>query len=153
MKTISKLINKVREIVMKEPMLLQVKGPITIGTDIHGQYYDLLRFMNDAGFPPNSNFLFLGDYVDRGKQSIETLCLLFAFKIRYPGRVSLLRGNHEDQSISRIYGFMDECKRRYNFKLWKEFINLFNYLPVAALIEDRILCMHGGLSPDLKSLT
>ena len=134
-------------------MLLQVKGPMVIGTDIHGQYYDLLRFINDAGCPPTQSFLFLGDYVDRGKQSIETLCLLFALKIRYPHKVSLLRGNHEDQSISRIYGFMDECKRRYNFKLWKQFINLFNHLPVAALIEERILCMHGGLSPDLKSLS
>lgn len=65
----------------------------------------------------------------------------------------LLRGNHEDQNITRIYGFLDECKRRYNLKLWKEFINLFNHFPVAAIVEDRILCMHGGLSPDLRNLT
>ena len=108
--------------------------------------------MSDAGTPPDTNYLFLGDYVDRGKQSIETLCLLFAYKIKYPEGVFMLRGNHECQNISRIYGFWDECKRRYSIKLWKEFINLFNVLPVAALVEDRILCMHGGISPELKEL-
>ena len=66
--------------------------------------------------------------------------------------MSLLRGNHEDQNITKLYGFLDECKRRYNFKLWKEFINVFNHLPVAAVIENKIICMHGGLSPDLKNL-
>ena len=106
--------------------------------------------MSDAGPPPGSNYLFLGDYVDRGKQSIETVCLLLAYKIKYPEGVFMLRGNHECQNISRMYGFWDECKRRYNIKLWKSFIDLFNYLPVAALVEDKILCMHGGLSPDLQ---
>lgn len=96
--------------------------------------------------------MFLGDYVDRGKQSIETVVLLFAYKIKYPDQVFLLRGNHECQNINKMYGFWDECKRRYNIKLWRQFINLFNHLPVSALIDDRILCMHGGLSPDLKSL-
>jgi serine/threonine-protein phosphatase PP1 catalytic subunit len=126
---------------------------VVIGTDIHGQYYDLLRFMNDAGSPPDTSFLFLGDYVDRGKQSIESLCLLFCYKIKYPHKVSLLRGNHEDQNITKIYGFLDECKRRYNMKLWKQFINLFNHFPVSATINNKILCMHGGLSPELKSLS
>ena len=108
--------------------------------------------MNNAGTPPETSYLFLGDYVDRGKQSIESLCILLAFKLKYPNKVHMLRGNHECQNITKIYGFWDECKRRYKPKLWRAFINLFNYLPVAALIDDRILCMHGGLSPDLKSL-
>lgn len=133
-------------------MLLELEAPLVIGTDVHGQYYDLLRFLNDAGTPPETQFLFLGDYVDRGKQSIESVCLLFAYKIKYPSKISLLRGNHEDQNITKLYGFLDECKRRYNLKLWKQFINLFNHLPVSALINNKILCMHGGLSPDLKNL-
>lgn len=94
----------------------------------------------------------MGDYVDRGKQSLETICLLFAFKLKYPENFFILRGNHETMAINRIYGFYDECRRRYNIKLWRLFTECFNCLPVAAVIEDRILCMHGGLSPELKSL-
>jgi serine/threonine-protein phosphatase PP1 catalytic subunit len=97
--------------------------------------------------------------VDRGKHSLETICLLLAYKIKYPENFFLLRGNHECASINRIYGFYDECKnmliagrRRYNIKLWKTFTDCFNCLPVAALIDDKILCMHGGLSPDLQSI-
>lgn len=118
--------------------------------DTHGQYFDMLRIFEYGGFPPESNYLFLGDYVDRGKQSLETICLLFAYKIKYPENFFLLRGNHECSSINRIYGFYDECKRRYSVKLWKVFSDCFNCLPVAALVEERILCMHGGLSPDLR---
>jgi serine/threonine-protein phosphatase PP1 catalytic subunit len=120
--------------------------------DIHGQYSDLLRLFEYGGFPPEANYLFLGDYVDRGKQSLETICLLLAYKIKYPENFFLLRGNHECASINRIYGFYDECKRRFNVRLWKVFTECFNTLPVAALIDDKILCMHGGLSPDLAHL-
>ncbi|OAY69681.1 Serine/threonine-protein phosphatase PP1 [Ananas comosus] len=120
--------------------------------DIHGQYSDLLRLFEYGGFPPEANYLFLGDYVDRGKQSLETICLLLAYKIKYPENFFLLRGNHECASINRIYGFYDECKRRFNVRLWKVFTDCFNCLPVAALIDDKILCMHGGLSPDLTNL-
>ena len=120
--------------------------------DIHGQYSDLLRLFEYGGFPPEANYLFLGDYVDRGKQSLETICLLLAYKIKYPENFFLLRGNHECASINRIYGFYDECKRRFNIRLWKTFTECFNCLPVAALIDEKILCMHGGLSPELRSL-
>lgn len=90
--------------------------------------------------------------MDRGKQSLETICLLLAYKIKFPENFFLLRGNHECASINRIYGFYDECKRRFNVKLWKVFTECFNCLPVAAVIDDKILCMHGGLSPDLANL-
>lgn len=123
-----------------------------IAGDIHGQYGDLLRLFEYGGFPPEANYLFLGDYVDRGKQSLETICLLLSYKIKYPENFFLLRGNHECASINRIYGFYDECKRRFNVRLWKTFTDCFNCLPVAAVIDDKILCMHGGLSPDLTNV-
>ncbi|MFS8012840.1 putative protein-serine/threonine phosphatase [Helianthus anomalus] len=141
-----------REIFINQPNLLELEAPIKICGDIHGQYSDLLRLFEYGGFPPQSNYLFLGDYVDRGKQSLETICLLLAYKIKYPENFFLLRGNHECASINRIYGFYDECKRRFNVKIWKAFTECFNCLPVAALVDDKILCMHGGLSPDLTNL-
>ena len=129
-----------RDIFINQPILLELEAPIKIcGTctafslvtqltyrsgDIHGQYYDLLRLFEYGGFPPEANYLFLGDYVDRGKQSLETICLLLAYKIKYPENFFILRGNHECASINRIYGFYDECKRRFNIKLWKTFTDL-----------------------------
>ncbi|XP_038723335.1 serine/threonine-protein phosphatase PP1 isozyme 3-like [Tripterygium wilfordii] len=141
-----------RTIFLKQPNLLELEAPIKICGDIHGQYSDLLRLLESGGFPPRANYLFLGDYVDRGKQSLETICLLLAYKIKYPENFFLLRGNHECASINRIYGFYDECKRRFNVRLWRVFTDCFNCLPVAALIDEKILCMHGGLSPDLQNL-
>ncbi|XP_058084215.1 serine/threonine-protein phosphatase PP1 isozyme 3-like isoform X3 [Magnolia sinica] len=141
-----------KDIFMMQPNLLELEAPIKICGDIHGQYSDLLRLFEYGGLPPAANYLFLGDYVDRGKQSLETICLLLAYKIKYPENFFLLRGNHECASINRIYGFYDECKRRFNVRLWKVFTDCFNCLPVAALIDEKILCMHGGLSPDLNNL-
>merc|ERR1712216_1083395 len=114
-----------RDTFMSQPMLLELEAPIKICGDIHGQYYDLLRLFEYGEFPPTSNYLFLGDYVDRGKQSLETICLLLAFKVKYPENFFILRGNHECASINRIYGFYDECKRRYSIRLWKTFTDCF----------------------------
>ena len=101
-----------RDHFISQPMLLELEAPIKICGDVHGQYYDLLRLFEYGGFPPEANYIFLGDYVDRGKQSLETICLLLAYKIKYPENFFILRGNHECASINRIYGFYDECKRR-----------------------------------------
>lgn len=90
--------------------------------------------------------------MDRGNQSIENICLLLAYKVKYPENFFLLRGNHESSLINKMYGFYDECKRRYTVKLWKDFGDCFQCLPVSALIESKVLCMHGGLSPDLTRL-
>jgi len=146
------LYTRARDIFFHQPILLELEAPIKICGDIHGQYYDLLRIFEYGGFPPEANYLFLGDYVDRGKHSMETICLLLAYKIKYPENFFLLRGNHECASINRIYGFYDECKRRYNIKVWKSFTDCFNCLPVCAVIDEKIFCCHGGLSPDLNSL-
>ena len=149
--TINELIDRARDIFTSQPVFLELGAPVKIVSDIHGQYKDLLRFLDLARHPPFSNYLFLGDYVDRGKQSIESICLLFAYKIKYPESVFLLRGNHECENITKIYGFYEECQKRYNIGLWKKFMTAFNMLPVAALIDDKILCMHGGLSKDMTA--
>ena len=90
--------------------------------------------------------------MDRGKQSLETVCLLLAYKIKYPENFFMTRGNHECSAINRIYGFYDECKKRFSIKLWKIFTECFNCLPVAALLDEKILCMHGGLSTEMEKV-
>ena len=149
---IRELCLRAREVFLEQPILLELEAPIKICGDVHGQYYDLLRIFEYGEYPPLANYLFLGDYVDRGNQSLETICLLLAYKIKYPENFFLLRGNHECASINRIYGFYDEVKRRYDLRLWKTFTDCFNCLPVAAIIDDKIFCMHGGLSPELDDL-
>jgi len=149
---VQSLVVAAKEVFLSQPTLLELEAPIKICGDIHGQYFDLIRLFEYGGFPPEANYLFLGDYVDRGQQSVETICLLLAYKVKYPENFFMLRGNHECSSINRLYGFYDECKRRYNFKVWKTFGDCFNCLPVAAIIDDKIICMHGGLSPDLTNL-
>jgi serine/threonine-protein phosphatase PP1 catalytic subunit len=146
------LIDQSLKIIKDQKMLVELEAPLHVCGDIHGQYYDLLRIFEHCGYPGEYNYLFLGDYVDRGKQSLETVCLLLCYKIKYPDKVTLLRGNHESSVTNRIYGFYDECKRRYNVRLWRSFTDLFNWLPVAAIIDEKILCMHGGLSPELKNI-
>jgi len=146
------LCTNAREVFLSQSALLELEAPLKICGDIHGQYHDLLRLFEYGGFPPESNYLFLGDYVDRGKQSLETITLLFAYKAKFPENFFLLRGNHECASITRIYGFYDECKRRYNIKMWKQFCDVFNAFPVCGLIDEKIMCMHGGLSPEISNM-
>mmetsp|Transcript_114862 Transcript_114862/g.256390 ORF Transcript_114862/g.256390 Transcript_114862/m.256390 type:complete len:304 (-) Transcript_114862:70-981(-) len=140
-----------REVFLSQSALLELEAPLKICGDVHGQYHDLLRIFEYGGFPPESNYLFLGDYVDRGKQSLETITLMFSYKVKFPENFFLLRGNHECASITRIYGFYDECKRRYNIKLWKQFCDVFNCMPVCCIVDEKILCMHGGLSPEVTN--
>jgi serine/threonine-protein phosphatase PP1 catalytic subunit len=145
------LCTEVRQTFMSQNALLELEAPIKICGDVHGQYHDLLRLFEYGGMPPESNYIFLGDFVDRGKQGLEVITLMFAYKTLYPENFFMLRGNHECASITRIYGFYDECKRRYNIKMWKTFCDVFNCLPLCALIDEKIMCMHAGLSPELNS--
>lgn len=149
---ITAVCNAAREVFLSQPALLELSPPVKIVGDVHGQYTDLIRMFEMCGFPPNSNFLFLGDYVDRGKQSLETILLLLCYKIRYPKNFFLLRGNHECANVTRVYGFYDECKRRCNVKVWKTFVDTFNTLPIAAIVAGKIFCVHGGLSPSLSHM-
>jgi len=150
---VNDLCNKAREILMKEQNVQPVKCPVTVCGDIHGQFHDLMELFRIGGKPPDTNYLFMGDYVDRGYNSVETVSLLVALKVRYRDRVYILRGNHESRQITQVYGFYDECLRKYgNANVWKQFTDLFDYLPLTALIEKQIFCLHGGLSPSIDSL-
>lgn len=140
------------EIFLTEPSLLEIEAPVKVASNIHGHFDELLDIFDVCGYPGESRYLFLGDYVDKGRQSLECICLLLAFKIKFRDQVFILRGNHECSSTNRIYGFYDECKTRYNVKLWTHFARCFNALPFAAVIEDKVFCVHGGLSPELKSV-
>lgn len=141
-----------QETLLSQPSLIEISAPVKVVGDIHGQFTDLLRLFEMSGYPPSSNFLFLGDYVDRGPQSLETILLLLCYKIKYPENFFLLRGNHECANVTRVYGFYDECKRRSTVKAWKSFVSVFNCLPVASVIANKIFCIHGGLSPSLNTM-
>ncbi|KAH9577192.1 Calcineurin-like phosphoesterase domain [Trypanosoma melophagium] len=146
------VLRRVRPVLMSQPMLVNLEAPVNVCGDIHGQINDLVEIFRAGGMPPASRYLFLGDYVDRGKYGTEVITVLLGLKVLYPDKMYVLRGNHESDSICRIYGFFDEVKRRFSVKLFKEFTDVFNCLPIAALIEEIALCMHGGLSPELQHL-
>lgn len=147
------LLKEAKEVLSKEPNLAPVRAPVTVVGDIHGQFYDLMELFKICGEPPHTNFLFMGDYVDRGNHSVECFCLVLALKVRYRDRMTLLRGNHESCEINKIYGFYDECFKKYGTeRVWKLFTDVFMCLPLSAIIEDKIFCLHGGLSPALAKL-
>lgn len=150
---IKELCVRVQRLFEAEPTLLEVTPPLTIVGDIHGQFHDLLRLFDATKYPPETRFLFLGDYVDRGDQGIEVCCLLFCYKIKYPDRVFMLRGNHECRLTTINYGFQAECRERNTSgELWKEFLKVFQWLPIAAIVQKKIFCVHGGIAPGLRSL-
>ncbi|KAH6692605.1 serine/threonine-protein phosphatase PP-Z [Plectosphaerella plurivora] len=149
---IAAICTRAREVFLSQPALLELDAPVKIVGDVHGQYTDIIRMFEMCGFPPSSNYLCLGDYVDRGKQSLETILLLLCYKLKFPENFFLLRGNHECANVTRVYGFYDECKRRCNVKTWKTFIDCFNTLPIAAIVAGKIFCVHGGLSPALHHM-
>ncbi|ELP87734.1 serine/threonine protein phosphatase PP1 isozyme, putative [Entamoeba invadens IP1] len=146
---VEQLCAQFKEVIMEDKTLMELKAPINVIGDLHGQYTDLVRFLKATNYKTES-FLFLGDFVDRGFHSLEVLCLVYALKLRYPKQYFLIRGNHESVEINRVFGFYDECVRVYDESIWKLFNETFAYLPILAIIEKRIFCVHGGISPDLR---
>ncbi|XP_036620057.1 serine/threonine-protein phosphatase 2A catalytic subunit beta isoform-like [Trichosurus vulpecula] len=147
------LCEKAKEILVKESNVQEISCPITVCGDVHGQFQDLLQIFTIGGEIPDKNYLFLGDYVDRGLYSVETMTFLISLKVQYPKYITLLRGNHESRDITQVYGFYDECEKKYgNANVWKYFTDLFDYLPLTALVDGQIFCVHGGLSPSIDTL-
>ncbi|KAK5965437.1 Serine/threonine-protein phosphatase [Trichostrongylus colubriformis] len=149
------------ELLKQEGTLAEINPPIVIVGDIHGQYFDLLRMFSkfSEGNQHGSmrvKYIFLGDYVDRGRRSLECVCLVLTLKILFPRKYQLLRGNHECKGINRVYGFYDELLDRFEKdeaeRLWFGFNEVFAWLPLAGLVGKKILCMHGGISAYLNSL-
>ncbi|KAG6820813.1 hypothetical protein H0H93_011107 [Arthromyces matolae] len=144
---------KTKEVLMRESNVVHVSAPVTVVGDIHGQFYDLIEIFRIGGYAPNTNYLFLGDYVDRGLFSVETISLLTCLKLRYPDRVQLIRGNHESRAVTQTYGFYTECVRKYGSShVWTYFTDMFDFLTLSVVIDDRIFCVHGGvfLRPSLE---
>ena len=147
------LCDKVRELLCEESNVQPISVPVIVCGDIHGQFFDLMNLFEKGGDLPDKKYLFLGDYVDRGYNSVETLEYLLCLKLKYQGRITLLRGNHESRQICFQYGFYEEITRKYgNANPWRYFNDLFDYLPIAAIIEGKVFCVHGGLSPLISTV-
>jgi len=150
---LKQLCDMVCDLLLEESNVQPVSTPVTVCGDIHGQFYDLEELFKTGGHPPDTNYIFLGDFVDRGYYSLETLTRLMVLKVRWPDRITLLRGNHESRQITQVYGFYDECQNKYgNQNAWRYCCKVFDLLTVAALVDNQVLCVHGGLSPDIRTL-
>jgi len=152
-KDLEVIVLKIKDILADEPNVLKIKSPITICGDIHGQLHDLLHIFKIGGEVPETRYLFMGDYVDRGFHSVETFSLLLCYKLKHPDSVFLIRGNHESRYATTYFGCYDEIIFKYgNSTVWKYFTQVFDLLPIAATIDDKDFCVHGGISPDLKEI-
>nr|PVC50553.1 serine/threonine protein phosphatase pp-x isozyme 1 [Theileria orientalis] len=147
------LCNKAKEILIEESNVQYVDSPVTVCGDIHGQFYDFKELLEVGKDIPETNYLFMGDFVDRGYYSVETFLLLLCFKVRYPDRITLIRGNHESRQITQVYGFYDECIRKYgSVNVWRYCTDIFDYFSIGALIDNKYFCIHGGLSPSILTI-
>lgn len=150
--TLAMVISSVCEVFKSEDSLLKLSGDFVVVGDIHGNLDDLLRIFEKHGYPPISRYLFLGDFIDRGSSSLEVIIALYLLKLMFPQSVYLLRGNHECESISSVYGFKEECLKKSTPFIYRSFISSFMFLPFAATINGKYFCVHGGLSPSLQNI-
>lgn len=143
-----KMCDTIVHLLLEEANVVGVSAPVTVCGDIHGQFFDILNLFHEAGRPPGTCFVFLGDFVDRGADGVEVVQLLLCYKLRYPKQITLLRGNHECRQITRAYGFYDECLVKYgSVSIWRRFCDVFDTFSLAAIIDRTLFCVHGGLSP------
>jgi protein phosphatase len=150
---ISCVIDECRSIVSREPSVLLLSGKFAVVGDIHGNVDDLIRIFERIGYPPDANYLFLGDYIDRGTESVEVLLLLFTIKVLFPDHAYLIRGNHECPSVCSFYEFKRECEAKLTGELYAKFIECFTFLPFAARLNSHILCVHGGIGPEFATVS
>lgn len=149
---IKELIIQSMNLFIEDSNILLLNSPITICGDIHGQLEDLFKLFEVSGGDDRRKYLFMGDFVDRGYYSIDTICYLLALRLAY-GNVYLLRGNHESRNVNSTYGFYSECQKRFqNTEIYKEFNSLFDMFPLAAVIDGKVFSVHGGISPKLPSI-
>jgi len=143
----------VKSILVEDSNVARVPAPVTVCGDVHGQFHDVLELFKTGGEIPHTSYIFMGDFVDRGYYSLETLTLLLLMKARYPSNITLLRGNHESRAITQIYGFYDECQRKYGSSvIWQYCCEVFDCMNISAVVDGRLFCVHGGLSPDIKTI-
>jgi len=149
---IIKLINDANKLFKNEGNLIYLDDPLNVVGDIHGQYYDAIKILEIGGDPANTKYLFLGDFVDRGSFSIEVLVLLYSVKLCYPQTIVMLRGNHECRQMTTFFNFRSECLYKYDQEIYDMFMDSFDLMPLSCIINGKFLAVHGGISPELKTI-
>lgn len=146
------IIHQATECFRKERNLLELKDPVTVVGDIHGQFYDFIRILELGGDLERTKYLFLGDYVDRGAFSLEVILLLYSIKLNYPKNIFMIRGNHECRQMTAFFNFRAECLAKYDLEIYDAVMDSFDGLPLACIVNNKFIAIHGGISPELTTL-